>query len=214
MSSNRTKSNRTLRKRQREFARYAHDHQKILDIGLYYYNKSLVEQKADSQAIYGFDIRRVKPPAGYDYFVQGDVQEISKHFEPDFFDLILLGEVIEHVTNPYQTINELSKILKNGGLLVLSTPNPHGFPLLFIEWLSIKKFFYANAHTFLFPPRWLRRILESNNLRVIKQYGQDFFFALRVPLPLAYIMFFIAQKDDKLPKQYQPAHQAEKLIPK
>ena len=200
-----SKIDRATKIRQKEFAFYAKDKERILDIGLFYRNQALVEQKTQSQTIYGFDIRKRELPEGYDYMVQGDVQKISRYFEHNYFDAILLGEVIEHVKDPYGTIGEISKILRDDGILVLSTPNPHGFPLILIEWLGIKKFFYTSYHAFLFPPRWMERILESNELKVVKKYGYDFLVNFKVPVQLSYVMLFVSEKKKGHPAQYRVA---------
>jgi SAM-dependent methyltransferase len=205
MADNVRKMNRATRIRLREFASYAKGRKRILDVGLFYHNRALVEQKAPSQIIYGFDIRMRDLPEGYDYMVKGDVQKISRYFDGNFFDVIFLGEVIEHVTDPYRTIREISKILRENGVLVISTLNPHGFPLIFIEWLGIKKLFYTRYHAFLFPPRWMERILESNELRIVKKYGFDFFMNFRVPVQLSYVMLFVSKKHKGLPAPYRAA---------
>ncbi|MBF0504537.1 MAG: class I SAM-dependent methyltransferase [Candidatus Omnitrophica bacterium] len=44
-------------------------------------------------------------------------------FETASFDYVILAEVIEHLRNPYQVLQELGRILKPGGKMVLSTPN-------------------------------------------------------------------------------------------
>jgi SAM-dependent methyltransferase len=44
-------------------------------------------------------------------------------FEDNFFDYVLLAEVVEHLKDPYGLMTELVRILKKGGKLVLSTPN-------------------------------------------------------------------------------------------
>lgn len=44
-------------------------------------------------------------------------------FGDNSFDFIVLAEVIEHLKNPYAVIKELNRILKQGGKLILSTPN-------------------------------------------------------------------------------------------
>ena len=98
---------------------------------------------------------------------------------------------------------EISKILRNEGLLVLSTPNPLGFPLIFIEWLGIKKYFYTKYHSLLYPPRWFERMLESNKLKVIKKYGFAWFPKIKVPIPLSYQMVFVCRKDISLSSAYQ-----------
>jgi SAM-dependent methyltransferase len=44
-------------------------------------------------------------------------------FDDASLDYIVLAEVIEHLRNPYQVMQELSRILRPGGKIVLSTPN-------------------------------------------------------------------------------------------
>lgn len=44
-------------------------------------------------------------------------------FENESFDFVLLAEVVEHLTDPYGLMRELSRILKRGGKVILSTPN-------------------------------------------------------------------------------------------
>jgi ubiquinone/menaquinone biosynthesis C-methylase UbiE len=45
-------------------------------------------------------------------------------FEDGYFDAITAFEVIEHVSNPYDTLSEIYRVLKRGGSLFISTPNP------------------------------------------------------------------------------------------
>jgi len=44
-------------------------------------------------------------------------------FGDNSFDYVLLLEVIEHLNNPYSFMQELKRILKDNGTLILSTPN-------------------------------------------------------------------------------------------
>jgi 2-polyprenyl-3-methyl-5-hydroxy-6-metoxy-1,4-benzoquinol methylase len=39
------------------------------------------------------------------------------------FDVVLLGEVIEHVANPERLLDDAASLLREGGILVLTTPN-------------------------------------------------------------------------------------------
>jgi len=48
-------------------------------------------------------------------------------FSSDFFDLVLSHEVLEHVTDDQMTINEIVRVLRPGGRLVLFCPN-RGYP--------------------------------------------------------------------------------------
>ncbi len=44
-------------------------------------------------------------------------------FEENVFDFVISSEVIEHTPNPKKAIEEMYRVLKPGGTLVLSTPN-------------------------------------------------------------------------------------------
>jgi 2-polyprenyl-3-methyl-5-hydroxy-6-metoxy-1,4-benzoquinol methylase len=46
----------------------------------------------------------------------------SKSYEKSKFDIINLGDVIEHLTEPKKMVNDIYEILKPGGLLIVSTP--------------------------------------------------------------------------------------------
>ena len=39
------------------------------------------------------------------------------------FDVIFLGQTIEHLNEPVKAVRRLASLLRPGGLLVLSTPN-------------------------------------------------------------------------------------------
>lgn len=56
------------------------------------------------------------------------------------FDAILLCEVLEHLPEPFGAIAELTKLLKPGGLLILTYPNPLSVPL-FLRYLRQKDLF-------------------------------------------------------------------------
>lgn len=44
-------------------------------------------------------------------------------FADNYFDYVLLMEVVEHLRNPYLVMSELNRIIKKGGFLIVSTPN-------------------------------------------------------------------------------------------
>jgi ubiquinone/menaquinone biosynthesis C-methylase UbiE len=44
-------------------------------------------------------------------------------FEDKSLDCIACVEGIEHLENPFQTVREFRRIMKEGGLLVITTPN-------------------------------------------------------------------------------------------
>jgi ubiquinone/menaquinone biosynthesis C-methylase UbiE len=50
-------------------------------------------------------------------------------FEDDTFDAVFMIEVIEHVDGDAQAIREVRRVLKPGGVLIVTTPNGATFPV-------------------------------------------------------------------------------------
>jgi 2-polyprenyl-3-methyl-5-hydroxy-6-metoxy-1,4-benzoquinol methylase len=48
------------------------------------------------------------------------------NFKDSFADTIIAGELIEHLENPLGFLNECHRILKPGGVLIITTPNFSG----------------------------------------------------------------------------------------
>ncbi len=44
-------------------------------------------------------------------------------FKSDFFDSIFLGDIIEHVLSPGDFVKECNRLMRRGGIIVVSTPN-------------------------------------------------------------------------------------------
>lgn len=53
-----------------------------------------------------------------------DISRERFPFEDEAFDIVTCLEVIEHVENPYQALCEIKRVLKPGGKLIISIPNP------------------------------------------------------------------------------------------
>ena len=54
-------------------------------------------------------------------YVVGEFNKMP--FEDEYFDCVILGEIIEHVEHPKRVIEEAFRVLKKGGWFALSTPN-------------------------------------------------------------------------------------------
>ena len=52
----------------------------------------------------------------------GDITVQNDHIASESFDGIFCMEVLEHVVDPFAAISEISRMLKDGGVLALSTP--------------------------------------------------------------------------------------------
>jgi ubiquinone/menaquinone biosynthesis C-methylase UbiE len=77
-------------------------------------------------------------------------------FAENSFDGIFVNEVLEHVSDEEETLNELRRVLRPGGVLIVISPN-RGFPfeghtIHIGKWTS-------NAPTFMIP--WLPKLITD-----------------------------------------------------
>jgi len=97
--------------------------------------------------------------------VVGDVESMELPFEPASFDVVLLGDVIEHLRNPARALARLRPLLRPGGRLVLSTPNVANWAirgsLLAGRWRYTDRGILDRTHTHLFTRATLRETLEE-----------------------------------------------------
>ena len=89
----------------------------------------------------------------------GSVEELD--FNPEFFDLITLIHVFEHLQNPEATLRVINKIIKKNGLLLISFPN-------ISSWQS--KIFKSNWYH-LDPPRHLIFFSPTNFISMMEKIG-------------------------------------------
>lgn len=53
----------------------------------------------------------------------GKITDIGKNYEKDFFDYIILGDVLEHIEDPWGLLRNISKYLKPNGMIITIIPN-------------------------------------------------------------------------------------------
>ena len=94
------------------------------------------------------------------------------------YDSVFAGEILEHVLNPPFFMREVARILKPGGLLVLTTPNlaslKNRIQLLLGRQPRFTLHDYTHLH--LFVPSALEQLLTEAGLDGIKTYGSGLLF--------------------------------------
>ena len=94
------------------------------------------------------------------------------------FDLILCLEVIEHVQNYKVLLEKVSKILKPGGVLVVSTINRNLKSLVFAKFFAeyVLNWIPIGTHEFknFLKPEEITKILENEKLEIIDIKGMVF----------------------------------------
>ena len=76
--------------------------------------------------------------ANLDKVICGDLEKIdftAEELEPASFDLVICGDVLEHLIDPWSALHKLTEFVKPGGRILLSIPNIRywkvSFPLVF-----------------------------------------------------------------------------------
>lgn len=83
----------------------------------------------------------------------------SDDFEPDFFDVVLSIEVIEHINNPIEEITNFFKVLRKGGLVYVTTPNFNS--LLRHKLKSLYNVITYPEHLCYFTPKSLKKLFNK-----------------------------------------------------
>jgi 2-polyprenyl-3-methyl-5-hydroxy-6-metoxy-1,4-benzoquinol methylase len=68
-------------------------------------------------------------------------------YPPDSFDVVSMGDVIEHVPDPMATLRTVARILKPGGHVLISTPNVDSAAARFLQVKPEEHIYYFSAET-------------------------------------------------------------------
>jgi len=147
--------------------------------------------------VYGFDRQAASTPANYVKVMVGDAIDLS--YMDERFDTVVAGQVIEHLDDPIRFLSGCYHILNPGGRLVLSTPNPYYPPVVWLERLMIRRFFYNQDHNYLFLPRFLVRLMERQGFQDVKAYSGGIVLPVLnldvpFPRPCCYAMIYVGRK--------------------
>lgn len=102
------------------------------------------------------------------HLVQGDGMGLP--FNDEQFDCVISSEVIEHIPNENGIhIDELTRILKPGGILVLGTPDYDRWEWVVTEWLygKVKPDAYAEEHVTFYTYKTLVEAMTERGYEIL-----------------------------------------------
>lgn len=166
---------------------------RVLDIG--YANQPSAHLTGDE--VVGLDLVPVDAARAPNYTERlvGDATDLGASVGDRTFDTIVCGELIEHLRDPYAFLEQLRAHLAPGGRIVLSTPNPTGLPVVLAEWFASSRYFYSEDHLYLFPPRWVERMLDRTGFDLVSTRGVGVWLPrgyVPAPRALSYIVIYVA----------------------
>ena len=129
---------------------------------------------------YGVDIVELNPaPQGYAKLYKLDLNTDPLPFTDGFFDVVAMGCTLAHVTKPVALMIEIHRVLRLGGVLVLSSPNPQ----YYWEWALNAWFHFFKKrvvkakfeeHFYSFSRYNMRTIASRTGFTVEREIGCSF----------------------------------------
>lgn len=95
------------------------------------------------------------------------------NFPSDFFDIIVINQVLEHLYSPYKTLKEINRIIKKGGLLILGVPNIDSYGMKVCK--SYSGILDIPRHLYHFSISTLKKMLLKSGFKIEKIVSKTFF---------------------------------------
>lgn len=127
----------------------------------------LLKMKQTGMICYGVD------PGQYDkkFAKDNDLRMISgtlkeAKYPSNYFDVITINHVFEHVTNPSEVLDELHRILKPNGTLILGTPETSSLARVVFGkyWVA----FDIPRHLFLYSHKNIKQYAKKSNFKIVR----------------------------------------------
>lgn len=146
---------------------------RLLEIGPAYGGFAYLAKKA------GFEVEAIEMDArcckflndvvGIHAINSNDICEALKHVKS--YDVITLWHVIEHLTDPWITLEILSKKLSPGGIIVIAAPNPNAFQFRILGkyWTHVD----APRHLILIPAPLIIKKMELLDVKNVLSTTTD-----------------------------------------
>ena len=118
-------------------------------------------------------VKHAKANFGIDVF-QGTLTMAA--FPDKSFDVVIMNDVIEHLTDPKSVLKEVRRIMKNDGAVFVSTPDIDSFwsRLLRARWWGINKY-----HLFYFSKKTLEKMFAECGLKSLRYTSYPRVFSWR-----------------------------------
>lgn len=145
---------------------------KMLDVGSALGDSLLAARKLGWKELYGVELSKYavneSKQRGLN-IIDGTLK--SACYESNFFDVVTLQDVIEHIKNPIFEMAEVYRVLKSGGIVFVVTPDIGGFwhKLLGPLWYHYK----PGEHIVYFSQKTLVKVLKNvgfKNIETKKTY--------------------------------------------
>lgn len=143
---------------------------KVLDLGVgdtdYRFLHKFI--KENSKFVLGVEIENKRAEKlikeGYNIKI-GNAENIDLK---EKFDVVIAGDLIEHLDNPGMFLNNVKKHLRKKGIFICNTPNIYSFNFIIRGLIFGGKVSHFKEHTIGFTNQLLTELFSRHNLRIKK----------------------------------------------
>ncbi len=113
---------------------------------------------------------------GLDAVLVADIEKDDLPFENNYFDGIILADVLEHLYNPLDAIKKIRSYLRDEGVMLISIPNVKYYKLLqrlilHDEWKYAEQGILDNTHVRFFTRSEIIGLIKSAGMKAEKVQG-------------------------------------------
>lgn len=157
---------------------------KVLDLGVgdAIYESLIPDEISKRLEIYGVDISTKQLSRAKKYLKEARVADLNKESVPygnNFFNMVIISELLEHVFYPDKVLEETIRVLKKGGYLILTYPNTGALQLrlsLLLAGSSPLLNFPKNKEHIRFFSKKDILLMVNRELKLVKYQGLSSFF--------------------------------------
>lgn len=154
---------------------------KLLDVGAST-GFFLSEAKKRGWEVFGVEyakeaVERAKRAFGLN-IAAGDIETVG--LPNEYFDVVTMHSVLEHIPNPIHAIQIVRKKLKRGGLFVFSLPNVGSFEFALFKLLRRQFPGFIAEHLYYSTPNGVKKMLGKNGFALLSLTSRHY-ATLRLP---------------------------------
>lgn len=102
--------------------------------------------------------------------IVGDVESIELPFDEEYFDVLILSEVLEHLIDPSKLLRRLNRFMKPGAIVLASSPNVSHYRVILMllkgRWDLTDDGVMDRTHLRWFTPSSFAKMFESSGYHV------------------------------------------------